>query len=97
MKVLQIHVEDNVAVALDAIQAGTEARVLGAQEEASVKVRQEIPFAHKVALRPIAKGESIVKYGAPVGIATANIATGDWVHTHNVQSAVAVRHGEQTS
>lgn len=97
MKVLQIHSEDNVAVALDAIQAGVEARVLGAQEELSVKARQEIPFAHKVALRPIAKGESIVKYGAPVGIATANIAAGDWVHTHNVQSAFAVRHGEQTS
>jgi len=84
-------------VALDAIQAGTEARVLGAQEEASVKVRQEIPFAHKVALRPIAKGESIVKYGAPVGIATTDIAAGDWVHTHNVQSVFAARQGEQAS
>lgn len=39
---------------------------------------------HKVALRPIAKGENVIKYGFPIGHATADIAEGEWVHSHNL-------------
>ena len=35
---------------------------------------EELPFAHKVAIKAIPKGGQIVKYGEPVGIATADIA-----------------------
>ena len=43
-------------------------------------------FAHKVAIKAIPKGGQIVKYGEPVGIATADIAPGEHVHVHNVIS-----------
>lgn len=47
-----------------------------------------IEFGHKIARYDIARGQNIIKYGSPIGIATANIARGDWVHTHNVRSAL---------
>ena len=47
------------------------------------------PRGHKVALRPIAKGEKVIKYGFPIGIATADIAEGEWVHSHNLATALS--------
>ena len=41
---------------------------------------------HKYALRDIAKGENIIKYGNPIGHATADIKAGEHVHTHNVKT-----------
>ena len=46
----------------------------------------KIPAGHKYALRPIACGETVIKYGEIIGRATQNIAAGEWVHTHNVKS-----------
>ncbi|MBQ8229923.1 MAG: altronate dehydratase [Clostridia bacterium] len=47
---------------------------------------ETIPAGHKFALRPIKCGEYVIKYGEIIGKATADIAEGDWVHTHNVKS-----------
>ena len=55
-------------------------------EGAPIRVAAEIPRGHKVAVRPIAPGEKVLKYGAPIGSATAPIAPGDHVHTHNLAS-----------
>ena len=46
----------------------------------------KIPAGHKFALRDIAKGEYVIKYGEIIGRATENIKKGEWVHTHNVKS-----------
>lgn len=46
----------------------------------------KIPAGHKYALRPIACGETVIKYGEIIGRATQDIAEGEWVHTHNVKS-----------
>lgn len=46
----------------------------------------EIPAGHKRALRFIAKGEYVIKYGYPIGRATQDIKEGEWVHTHNLSS-----------
>lgn len=51
-----------------------------------VEKKQLIKKGHKFALRDIAKGEKIIKYGAPIGIATKDIAEGEWVHVHNVRT-----------
>ncbi len=69
---------DNVAVALEPLKAGEQ--LLG------VTLAEDIPAGHKFALRPIAEGENVVKYGFPIGHATAPIAAGAWVHTHNVKT-----------
>ncbi len=46
----------------------------------------KIPAGHKFALRAIACGEYVIKYGEIIGRATQDIAEGEWVHTHNVKS-----------
>lgn len=49
-------------------------------------ISQEVLVGHKVAVRAIAKGDKIIKYGASIGSATQVIAAGDLVHTHNLTS-----------
>ena len=49
----------------------------------NVTTRAHVPSGHKVATRPIAKGEAIKRYNQIIGFATGDIAVGDHVHTHN--------------
>ncbi len=52
----------------------------------SLDGNEQIPAGHKYALRKISQGEYVIKYGEIIGRATAEIAEGEWVHTHNVKS-----------
>ena len=81
--VLVISERDNVATALDALDAGRELQ-LGAR---TLLVAEAIPRGHKIALCAIPAGGAVVKYGSPIGHASADIAVGTHVHTHNVASA----------
>ena len=80
---LVISAEDNVATALEPLDAGQRIHP-GAS---TVEVTEHIPRGHKVALRAIRAGEIVVKYGSPIGHASSDIAAGALVHTHNVASA----------
>jgi len=76
-----LHERDNVAVARVALAEGAAiARPGGAQ----LQVRAAIGAGHKIALRPIAAGEAVLKYGQPIGVAMAPIEPGEHVHVHNV-------------
>ena len=79
-----ISAEDNVATALQSLQPG-EVRLLGEGAQSAVAAT-EVPKGHKLALRDIAAGENIIKYGIPIGHATADIPAGSWVHLHVMQS-----------
>jgi altronate dehydratase len=81
--ILIIHERDNVAVALRALNAGE--RVV-AKGENGFPALEEIPTSHKIALRDIAKGEEIIKYGETVAVSTLDIKKGGWIHTHNLES-----------
>jgi altronate hydrolase len=80
--VLVISASDNVATALQALEPGAVLDVSGT----TVAVRDVVPSGHKIALRTIRSGEAVVKYGSPIGVATAEIPVGAHVHTHNVAS-----------
>ncbi len=82
-KVIVISDRDNVATALEPLSAGQTIDVVGG----TVVVREAIANGHKVALARIALGEPVLKYGNPIGTATADIAAGDHVHVNNVASA----------
>lgn len=45
-----------------------------------------IPIGHKVARRAIRRGEPVIKYGDPIGVAVCDIAAGEWIHTHNIRT-----------
>ncbi|SHO61164.1 SAF domain-containing protein [Pseudoxanthobacter soli DSM 19599] len=74
---------DNVGIALTDIAAGADATSLDGR---SLSAAEAIPQGHKIALRPIAAGSDIVRYGMAVGVARADIAAGHLVHIHNVAS-----------
>ncbi|HMO30866.1 altronate dehydratase family protein [Enterovirga sp.] len=77
---IQLNAADNVAVARRRIPAGTAIEIGGA----TITARADIPSGHKMALRPVAEGEAVLKYGQVIGIATAAIAPGDHVHLQNL-------------
>src|SRR4051812_25563216 len=76
---------DLVAVALEDVEAGESCSLPGG---ATVPVREHIPRGHKVALRRIARGSSVIKYGHSIGVATDDIEIGAWVHSHNLKSGL---------
>jgi altronate dehydratase small subunit len=78
-----ISTRDNVATALEPLEPGATIRVV----ETLLTIRDRIPRGHKVALRPIHRGEEILKYGSVIGTASSDIEAGSHVHTHNVGSA----------
>jgi altronate hydrolase len=84
--VLVLHPADNVAVALVDLAPG---RTVAAPDGTRVAVLERVAFGHKVALRAIGCGESVIKYGFPIGRATADIAPGAWVHAHNLGTTKA--------
>lgn len=71
---------DNVAVALQDIMTGTEFEI----HNQIVKVTSDIKRGHKFAIMPIGLNQDVIKYGFPIGHATAAIQTGEWVHVHNL-------------
>jgi altronate hydrolase len=84
-RALQINAADDVAVLLSpAIAAGTH---LGGLDK-DITTLSSVMSGHKVALHPIKSGTPIVKYGQPFAVATADIAEGEWVHTHNARTAL---------
>ena len=86
---LRLHADDNVAVVLDNVHPGP-IDILG-PEGAAIVVKEAITQGHKIALRPIVEREAVVKCGVAIGVATAPIAAGAWVHTHNCRSGLDER------
>ena len=74
---------DNVATALEPLESGRRLDIGGM----SIVTLEAIASGHKVALRPIAAGEAVIKYGSPIGLASGDIAAGAHVHTHNLASS----------
>ena len=74
---MRMHEQDMVATALEYTGRG----------EFEVKAEEDIPFGNKIALTRISKGERVIKYGAPIGVAVRDIQKGRMVHVHNVRSA----------
>ncbi len=87
-RLLLLAPDDNVFVAREALGQGETIRI-GAS---SVTLAREIPRGHKVARQAIAPGDKILKYGAPIGSATAPIACGEHVHVNNIKSDYTATH-----
>ncbi len=83
IRVFVIDKSDNVATNVaDEIPQGTRVDVDGK----TILTLDLIPYGHKMALAPIPKGETVLKYGLSIGSATEDIQPGSHVHVHNVES-----------
>lgn len=81
-RLLHIAAEDNVCVATAPLAAGETVAFRGD----TITVAADIGRFHKLAVRPIAAGTKVLKYGAPLGSARRDIAPGEHVHLHNLKS-----------
>ncbi len=80
-QVVLTHPKDNVVTAKSILRPGTSVHLPGGKK---IEVKEEIPFAHKIALRKIPKGGAVIKYGERIGKAVRLIQPGELVHIHNV-------------
>ena len=81
MRALQADPADNVAVVQQAVAAGDRVWVNGT----AVTAAGAIPLGHKMALEEIPVNAMVVKYGVPIGRASAAIRRGEHAHTHNME------------
>jgi (2R)-sulfolactate sulfo-lyase subunit alpha len=80
---------DNVGVVVvENLAAGTD--IFGVVTENNSEIHavcnQDVPIGHKVALRDLAVGEAVIKYGQDIGKVIQPIRRGDHVHTHNLKT-----------
>ena len=87
MKLIQIQMGDNVAVALAPVEAGEQVSVGGR----TLTAAESIPQGHKLALVPLKPGDLVYKYGCAIGLVTTPVPAGGWVHTHNMTTNLSAR------
>lgn len=87
-KAITMDAKDNVATVISATTAGEEVEIFSTKQEVvqRIKARDSLPLGHKIALTDIRQGDNIKKYGAVIGKASKDIAVGEYVHIHNVES-----------
>ncbi len=80
--------QDDVAVAIVDLKNGDTASAvtLEGQPVGTVRVTEDIPLGHKIAMRDIPAGQPVIKYGRVIGKAVQAIPQGAHVHTHNLKS-----------
>lgn len=79
-----LHPSDDVAVVIKAVSKGEIVRYSCNGREVTVNALDDIPVYHKIAVRSVNKGSPVLKYGEVIGRATADIQTGNHVHTQNL-------------
>lgn len=81
--------KDTVAVAVvEGIKAGTDltAWIMDDDRTISVKALHDIPMGHKVAMKPMAVGDTVFKYGVDIGKVVAAAQVGEHAHVHNIKT-----------
>ena len=86
-KAVLIEERDTVLTVLEDVAAGD---IVSTGREDIVAL-EDIPQYHKIARKTMQSGDVLYKYGSPMGYATAQIAQGQWVHTHNADSEMPER------
>lgn len=79
---------DTVGVATVDLKAGeiAEGLYMDSQEKIQIKVNQDIPLGHKIALKDHAENEGVIKYGHDIGRVVKPFKKGDHVHIHNLKT-----------
>jgi (2R)-sulfolactate sulfo-lyase subunit alpha len=80
--------DDDVGVAAMDLKAGEEiqAVTLDGVPVTPIKLVDDVPLGHKVAMRDMSEKKHILEYGHEIGYAAISIVKGAHVHTHNIRS-----------
>ena len=80
---------DSVAVVVvEGVRSGTTLTGLILDEDRTITLPclQDIPIGHKVALKDMAVGDTVIKYGVDIGKVVQPIKTGQHAHVHNIKT-----------
>jgi (2R)-sulfolactate sulfo-lyase subunit alpha len=80
---------DNVAVVVvEGVTAGADLTgwVMDEDRTVNLKARQDIPIGHKIALKDMSAGDTVIKYGIDMGKVVAPIQAGQHAHVHNIKT-----------
>jgi (2R)-sulfolactate sulfo-lyase subunit alpha len=80
---------DNVGVVVvEGVKAGDELLCVVTEDDSDFKIvtNHDIPIGHKIALKALAEGDTVIKYGEDIGRMVAAASKGDHVHTHNLKT-----------
>jgi (2R)-sulfolactate sulfo-lyase subunit alpha len=81
---------DNVGVVVvEGLQSGTEMLCVVTQDNTDFRLvaKMEVPIGHKVALRDLRSGDTVIKYGQDIGRMVADARQGEHVHVHNLKTS----------
>lgn len=81
--------KDTVAVVVtEGVKAGMTLNgwIMDEDKPAQVVARQDIPIGHKIALKDMNPGDTVLKYGIDVGKVVAPIKAGEHAHVHNIKT-----------
>ena len=80
---------DNVGVVvIEGLTAGTEMLCVVTEDNSDFKLtaKADIPIGHKVAIKDLAEGDTVIKYGVDIGRMVGPAEPGGHVHTHNLKT-----------
>lgn len=75
-------------VVVEGLTAGTDMLCVVTHDDSSFRLesKHDVPIGHKVALRDLKKGDTVMKYGEDIGIMIGDAKKGEHVHTHNCKT-----------
>jgi (2R)-sulfolactate sulfo-lyase subunit alpha len=75
-------------VVVEGVKAGQklEGWIMDQDKSIEVTSKSDIPIGHKLAIRPIANGATVIKYGTDIGKAIAPIQVGEHTHVQNLRT-----------
>lgn len=85
MKTIKINPDDNVAVAIEALNAGDKIEVEGT----SITLNNDVPAGHKILLADLKQGDNVIKYGYPIGHLLEDHKQGDCINHDNIKTNLA--------
>ena len=83
------HPDDNVGVVVvEDLTAGTEMLGVVTHDDSDFRLtaKADVPIGHKVALKDLKAGDTVIKYGEDIGRMVGDAPKGGHVHTHNLKT-----------
>ena len=60
--------------------------IMDQDKDIQVQAKNDIPIGHKLAIKDLANGATVIKYGIDIGRTVAAIGKGEHAHVHNIKT-----------
>ena len=75
-------------VVVEGVETGAELTgwIMDQDKDITFTAASDIPIGHKLAIKPMKAGDTVIKYGVDIGRVVADIAVGEHAHVHNIKT-----------